>query len=83
MKKLFVLFYFGFCLSTLSLAVDVDELKQKVDTVSNDTLKVKLLEQLCWKYLFSEPEIAQEYADKGLELAKKNWVRSRSSLNLF
>ncbi|MBL4667768.1 MAG: tetratricopeptide repeat protein [Flavobacteriales bacterium] len=71
MKKLFVLFYFGFCLSTLSLAVDVDELKQKVDTVSNDTLKVKLLEQLCWKYLFSEPEIAQEYADKGLELAKK------------
>ena len=52
-------------------AQDVEELKSRLDTATNDTLKVKLYENICWGYLFSDPKTAQEYADKGIELANK------------
>jgi serine phosphatase RsbU (regulator of sigma subunit) len=61
---LFILFFVG------AKSATVEELLSRIDTTTNDTLKVKLLEQLCWKHLFSEPDVAQEYAHKGIKLAE-------------
>ena len=68
-----VVFFIALYLSSFLCihAQNADELISRLDTTSNDTLRVKLYENICWAYLFSDPNIAQQYADTGIALARQ------------
>src|SRR5689334_18720881 len=49
----------------------VDSIKKRIDTASQDTLKVNLLDDLCWEYLNYDPQKSIPYAQEAIKLAKK------------
>lgn len=69
--QLGVFLYLFFSQVIVSNAQNIDELKLQLDTIKDDTLKVKTYENLCWGYLFNHPDTAQYFADKGIALASK------------
>lgn len=49
----------------------IDSLKQALSIQTEDTLKIKTFESLCWLYNFYNPDTARFYAEECLQLAKK------------
>ncbi|WP_400078627.1 tetratricopeptide repeat protein [Winogradskyella sp. R77965] len=49
----------------------LDSLLQTIKNQANDTLKVKNLQEVFKSYLYNNPKLALEYAEKGLKLSKK------------
>jgi two-component system NtrC family sensor kinase len=74
MKKTIVLFVFFSMIWNPGFAQDesfVDSLKQKLATVSQDTTRVKLMDELCNQYKFNRPDSALFYGYKAVTLARQ------------
>jgi len=71
--KKIIFFLSLLCFAVLSDAQNLttDSLKQKLESLSEDTAKVNLLIALSNEYLFSFPDSGRIYAEKGIQLAKK------------
>lgn len=50
----------------------IDSLKQVLSTTEEEEHKVQVLLNIAWNYRNSSPDIAIQYAEKGLELARKS-----------
>lgn len=53
----------------------IDSLKALIAKAKPDTTKVNLLDDLCWEYLYYDPEKAIPYANEGLLLARSTGFR--------
>ena len=71
--KKIIIFLCLLCFALLSGAqnLKIDSLKQRLESLSEDTAKVNLLYALSNEYLWSFPDIGKTYAEKGLQLSKK------------
>src|SRR5688500_16259793 len=49
----------------------IDSLKRLIATGEPDSFKVNLLDDLCWEYLYYDPEKAIPYANEGIRLTKE------------
>ncbi len=68
--KLSVLLVF-IILSINICAQNTDSLKAHLNTVSNDSIRLDILNKIARKYVFTNQDSSRKYAQKGLELAVK------------
>ena len=66
----FVCVCLAFSLSAQDLVI-IDSLKKAERTATIDTVKIKLLYDICWQYIQSNPDTGLVYANLALEKSKK------------
>jgi len=82
-----VLFFFVILLTSFSgigqNKAIIDSLLHQLQNVSNDTVKAKIYNTLCWNYRVDSPKLAYEYGLKALEIYTKqnNILRQCNVLN--
>jgi two-component system, sensor histidine kinase and response regulator len=67
------LVYFFLVTSLTALAQDsaIDSLKNRLSTSQKDSSRVKILNELAFKYLAYQPQLAKQHAEEALSLAKE------------
>lgn len=80
---LFVLILLAGLHSSAQNKVVIDSLLYQLQTVSNDTLKAKILNSLCWSYRVDSPKLGYEYGLQALDIyaRQKNVLRQCNVLN--
>ncbi len=68
-SKVYLIAVFVFLFTGLKATSVTDSLKRLLPA-AKDTVKVKLLSDLCWEYRFISADTALQYGNKALELAK-------------
>ena len=77
----FILFTASWCVSQYN----IDSLKQALSNTNNDSIKVRILTRLSNSLEIKDYEMANQYANRALELAEKNnwdWARTYAYSNL-
>ena len=82
MKRFSFYLLFLFLISLLQSQTSTEELKTKIATQANDTIKVNLYNDLSASLYRSEPDSARYYAQKAIQLGKKLEYKKGLSLVL-
>jgi len=72
----------------IAIGAKVDSLKTVIETAGHDTTKIKALNALGWKFMYSNPDTAIELSKQALAIAEKtedlkNKAYSHSSLAVY
>ena len=87
MKKILIFYTLFFLAAThVTFAqTNLDSLKQELANVTSDSLRIKLLVELCDEYQYVNIDQAQTYASEALALAEKhnwNWALAESNVRI-
>ncbi len=87
MKKILIFYTLFFLAAThVTFAqTNLDSLKQELANVTSDSLRIKLLVELCDEYQYVNIDQAQTYASEALALAEKhnwNWALAESNVRM-